>query len=443
MIKKLAFSVFLAILNLGLFSQQQAIDLTFKAEYDGAYTLLDSVRVMNRTNHKDTLICWPDTSISYIINPGDLLLLIGYATSTTGVQNVPGELSSFELRQNYPNPLNDMSEISMYIPRTGTVNMTITDLQGKVIFRTDRQFDRGLHSFRFLPGESNFYVLTAYWNGMTRSIKMLTTGTNEDQGCVLDYVGTISGVPVLKNSREDNYYFNRQSGIVDTPEENTTYTFQFAKRIPCPGMPAVEYDGQVYNTIQIFSQCWLKENLNVGEMINGAMEQSDNGIIEKFCYNNEPENCTDHGGLYQWQEMMQYTAEEGVRGICPPGWHVPMDEEWKVLEGAVDSEYGIGSFMWDYEGSQGYDVGTNVKATIGWSGSGSGLDLFFFSALPAGGRTMVNYFHGKGTTGTWLTSTEIDAENAWGHYIYGFQPVIYHEPMLKNNAYSVRCLRDL
>jgi uncharacterized protein (TIGR02145 family) len=121
-----------------------------------------------------------------------------------------------------------------------------------------------------------------------------------------------------------------------------SYTFQFATNIPCPGMPTVEYEGQVYNTIQIFSQCWLKENLNVGMMIPEAKDQSNNGIIEKYCYNNEPDSCAKYGGLYRWDEMMQYTTQQGTQGICPPGWHLPTDEEWKVLEGAVDSQYGIG-----------------------------------------------------------------------------------------------------
>ncbi len=53
--------------------------------------------------------------------------------------------------------------------------------------------------------------------------------------------------------------------------------------------------------------------------------------------------------LYQWEEMMQYTTQQGAQGICPPGWHLPTDEEWKVLEGAVDSQYGIGDPEWDIE----------------------------------------------------------------------------------------------
>ena len=53
---------------------------------------------------------------------------------------------------------------------------------------------------------------------------------------------------------------------------------------PCPGTPTVTYYGKTYNTVQIGNQCWLKENLDVGTMINtnsSSNKQTNNGIIEK------------------------------------------------------------------------------------------------------------------------------------------------------------------
>lgn len=111
------------------------------------------------------------------------------------------------------------------------------------------------------------------------------------------------------------HHASMESAILNSPENIQTYTFQFATNIPCPGMPAIEYEGQVYNTIQIFSQCWLKENLNIGTMVSGTGNMADNGIIEKYCYKNEPDSCLKYGGLYQWDEMMQYVTDEKNRGI--------------------------------------------------------------------------------------------------------------------------------
>ncbi|MBE0641338.1 MAG: hypothetical protein IH599_04835, partial [Bacteroidales bacterium] len=69
-------------------------------------------------------------------------------------------------------------------------------------------------------------------------------------------------------------------------------------------------DGQVYPTVTIGTQCWMAANLNIGIMVNSISngtshsDQSNNGIIEKYCYNNDPAYCDTFGGLYDWNEMM-------------------------------------------------------------------------------------------------------------------------------------------
>jgi len=89
------------------------------------------------------------------------------------------------------------------------------------------------------------------------------------------------------------------------------------------------YEGQTYNTTLIVSQCWMARNLNVGTMIDGASDQTDNDTIEKYCYNNETDSCDTYGGLYQWGEIMHYTNTSGTQGICPDGWHIPTHTEWR------------------------------------------------------------------------------------------------------------------
>ncbi|HNS18479.1 MAG TPA: FISUMP domain-containing protein [Bacteroidales bacterium] len=444
MSEKIILVAFFAILSLGLYSQRPTIELTFTAVDSAAYVRLDSIRVMNRTQGSETLIYWPDTTLSLEINPGDWLLYVGYATfSIVDIPEENDDISSFSVYQNYPNPMGDRSEISMYIPEKGKVQMMITDLQGKIVLRTDRQLDGGHHSFRFIPGGGHLYFLTANWNGISRSIKMISTGPNDGKRCRLDYIGGTAEVDRLKTSLQTNDFIVRESGILDNPEESATYTFRFATNIPCPGTPAVEYEGQVYNTIQIFSQCWLKENLNVGEMIEGTIEQSNNGTIEKYCYNNEPDSCTKYGGLYQWNEMMQYTIQQGTRGICPPGWHLPTDEEWKVLEGAVDSQYGIGDPEWDiYYDYRGFDAGTNLKTTSGWYENGNGTDLFGFSGLPGGRRYLSGNFGFFGIYCFWWVSTEDIDYLAWDRDLYFDYPEVNRYYDFKGIGFSVRCLRD-
>ena len=97
----------------------------------------------------------------------------------------------------------------------------------------------------------------------------------------------------------------------------------------CPA--TVQYQGKAYNTVLIGNQCWLKENLNVGTLIQVNQNASNNGVIEKYCYDNDPSNCNIYGGLYLWDEVMQYSTNEGAQGICPSGWHLPTKAEFEAL----------------------------------------------------------------------------------------------------------------
>lgn len=95
------------------------------------------------------------------------------------------------------------------------------------------------------------------------------------------------------------------------------------------GNPFVDLrDEKSYATILIGTQCWMAENLNVGNRINGDIDQGDYGLPEKYCCDDLESNCDIYGGPYQWDEMMQYTTQQGSQGICFTGWHVPADAEW-------------------------------------------------------------------------------------------------------------------
>ncbi|MFA5815492.1 MAG: FISUMP domain-containing protein [Bacteroidales bacterium] len=94
-------------------------------------------------------------------------------------------------------------------------------------------------------------------------------------------------------------------------------------------------DGQWYTTAQIGNQFWMAENLNIGIMVDSLTEQTNNGTIEKYCWKSfnryYPGGCDKVGGLYQWDETMNYSKTEGAQGICMPGWHIPTDHDWQTL----------------------------------------------------------------------------------------------------------------
>ena len=95
-----------------------------------------------------------------------------------------------------------------------------------------------------------------------------------------------------------------------------------AKTVEC-GQFKDERDGQIYRTVKIGSQIWMAENLNYGEMSRKCPLRGK----KKWCYGFDENNCKGgKGGLYSYK-----VAEQ----VCPKGWHLPSEEEWKCLFATV------------------------------------------------------------------------------------------------------------
>lgn len=212
--------------------------------------------------------------------------------------------------------------------------------------------------------------------------------------------------------------------------------------IPCDGIIQVIHQGQYYSPTPIGNQCWLKENMNVGNfLVAGNFEQTNNGIIEKFCYNNNLYNCYPYGGLYTWDEAMQY-GTNGTQGICPPGWRIPTDQDWITLEGETDSLFNPGSAIWTQTNFRGYDAGKHLKSIQGWNFGGNGTDESGFTGLPAGHFDRCGIFFSNGTNTYFWTSTENDDTKAWYRVLSANYNQTGRRYTNKNLAASVRCIKD-
>jgi len=184
----------------------------------------------------------------------------------------------------------------------------------------------------------------------------------------------------------------------------------------------IRYEGKTYSTILIGTQCWMKDNLDVGTMISGSLTQTNNSALEKYCYNNDPSNCATYGGLYQWNEAMQWVTTE-AKGICPTGWHIPTLAEFQTLTTTVGND------------------GNALKAIGQGSGSGAGTNTSGYSALLAGDRSINGYFYNL-DYGYFWSSTEFSASTAYFLYLYYSDSVIYLVVDSKDYGFSVRCLKD-
>ncbi len=222
-------------------------------------------------------------------------------------------------------------------------------------------------------------------------------------------------------------------------------------------------DSTVYTTIAIGNQCWMQQNLNIGTKVPsctggyvsgtnactvGGDTVHDQGTsttsIEKYCYLDTEDNCTTYGGLYQWSQAMGGSTTTGATGICPTGFHIPTDTEYKTLEVALGMCTGTGTnpnYCVD-DGSQwrGTTQGDQLKNT-GLCGGRTPCGTSNFKGLLAGYRSTGGSFsYLTGSADLW-SSLESGA-SAWKRNLYSGNATVYRSTSSKANGFSVRCLKD-
>jgi len=189
-------------------------------------------------------------------------------------------------------------------------------------------------------------------------------------------------------------------------------------------------DKQVYKTVQIGDQRWMAENLRF--KLKGT-----------FCYQKNDSYCAEYGRLYTWAASMRLVdffnstlakdAVKKVHDVCPKGWRVPSNKDWKKLKYYV-------SKMGKSDGA-----GLSLKSQEGWERElriPSGSDEFGFNALPAGEYHYVGEFMDKGSSTQFWASNEYDAYGAY------FWRLTYDSRSFeriydaKDNAVSVRCVEE-
>ena len=226
----------------------------------------------------------------------------------------------------------------------------------------------------------------------------------------------------------------------------TTGSSGTTKGVPCPGAATVkDIDGNTYNTVQIGTQCWTKENLRVTKYSDGTSIPLDNsggtsgnGLGQTWgsrttgartIYAHSQTNVVTYGFLYNW-----YTAKgiatagsTNFKRICPTGWHVPSEGEWKILASYLGGDKSAGGKM---------------KSTTGWTANTGATNESGFTGLPGGLRSIVGEFNYLGSVGVWWSSSEIDYDDAWSLNLYYLDGSVIRNSIDKAHGLSVRCLRD-
>ena len=197
-------------------------------------------------------------------------------------------------------------------------------------------------------------------------------------------------------------------------------------------------DNKVYNTVSIGTQCWFKQNINTGTQVNSGAVPLNNGIIEKFCYSNSADSCTIYGGLYNWNEMMNYTtasntAPSGRQGICPAAWHLPSDNEWLTLINYLGGVNVAGAALKE-DGYRHWGIpnsyATNTSGFSAFGGGGIDGSMGFFDIMWQG------YFWTTTSNQSGLTNYALTRT-----LNFGSADVLQLE-YDKASGFSVRCVKD-
>ncbi|OWV07931.1 hypothetical protein B7992_14020 [Fibrobacter sp. UWH1] len=137
----------------------------------------------------------------------------------------------------------------------------------------------------------------------------------------------------------------------------------------------------------------MAENLNIGEMIDGTLNQSNESKIEKYCYNNDTAICLTYGGLYQWAEMMGFNdscntkscghlIQEKHRGICPDGWRLLTYDDIYVIVHADGNKNGVSDLRATFFGGLNYSGYTLIGAGLRKNGEFNGLNTSTYWFYP-------------------------------------------------------------
>jgi uncharacterized protein (TIGR02145 family) len=251
-------------------------------------------------------------------------------------------------------------------------------------------------------------------------------------------IGAVKPQSKLHLNEGDIYLEEIGKGVIIKSQDGKCWRLQVTNQgvsnftsINCPDEGLLNHGGQNYKTkLMPDGRWWMIENLNIGTMINNTTNMTNNNIIEKYCYNNNVMKCDTFGGLYLWNEMMQYVTANGAQGICPNGWHIPSNTEWSNLLTSIPTP----------------DKGSRLSGNgILWTDGVLDQSQYFeskgFLSLPAGYYNNNLFYSQKNTTDFW-TSTQSSGSNAWFLYIDFNQTGIGQQNYPKSFGFSVRCVMD-
>jgi uncharacterized protein (TIGR02145 family) len=208
-----------------------------------------------------------------------------------------------------------------------------------------------------------------------------------------------------------------------------------------------DIDGNIYNIVTIGTQVWMAENMKTTKYNDNTIipNVTDNAAWNNLTtpsyswYNNdEAAYKATYGALYNWYAVD--AASNGGKNICPTGWHIPTDADWKIMEISL----GMSQSEADATGWRGSNQGAQIKSITGWSGGYTNTNTSGFSALPGGVRFYPNggASGGMGSGEAWWSASTYNTTSAYHRYVGLSEGNISRlGDNDKKNGFAVRCVQ--
>ena len=467
----------LALVLMGVTTFAQTVTLTFTGRNAANhYMQLDRVVITNQTKGWQETIYWPDTTL--------------IMQNVTGIDNASETryTTSLQFTQNNPNPFTGTTDVNLTVADAGAVTLEIVDGNGRIIVGANNYspLPTGTHQFRVSLSAAGTYVMTARQNGKTSSIKMVCNGAGK--GNRIEYVGTTvetcHGASLqpkfhTRGTTTHPFAFGDQMEYVGyatlngeevesqhiTQMQNASQTFAllFPVASPFDSLPCsaerfiTDFDNNIYNTVQIGNQCWMRENLRTTHYANGDTILEGGELLSesqpyRYTPHNDVNTISTYGYRYNWNAVMHganssETNPSGVQGICPDGWHVPSIAEWQQLSDYVSSVY---AYRCDERESY---IAKALASATDWGITNTTFDCVIgnnteannatgFSALPAG--ITAPDFNGFEYCIVFWSATVADEDYnfSWFRSLFSASATMDVWQRPQYSGFSVRCVRD-
>lgn len=195
-----------------------------------------------------------------------------------------------------------------------------------------------------------------------------------------------------------------------------------------------DIDGNTYRTVKIGDQTWLADNLRTMTFQDGSK------VSTGFIPNDDESNFLKYGRLYDWHDVAD------KRNICPEGWRVASDDDWKTLESAIGiSESQLNKEGWRGENNIAITLKAQQKSTFLNRFDHSQVNKYNFSATPAGVK-LGGWYITQGMYTEFWTSSKATEKKAYARTLayawWNSHKGEIRRTRLKNSyMLSVRCVK--